>query len=81
VSAAESNIYAFLNPKQKDFIGFDLRNYVQDGVDELDLSKLSSMLTSKYGGVYAAQQTLGNVEDIQRVFVDFQQYLYNERVA
>jgi len=81
VANAESNIYTFLNEKQRDFIGFVLRNYVQDGVDELDMGKLSTMLTSKYGGVHAAQQALGNVEDIQKVFVDFQQYLYKENVA
>ena len=81
VTNAESNIYTFLNEKQRDFISFVLRNYVQDGVDELDMGKLSTMLTSKYGGVHAAQQALGNVEDIQKVFVDFQQYLYKENVA
>jgi len=78
---AESNIYTFLNEKQRDFIGFVLRNYVQDGVDELDMGKLSTMLTSKYGGVHAAQQALGNVDDIQKVFIDFQQYLYTDKVA
>jgi type I restriction enzyme R subunit len=81
VTNAESNIYIFLNEKQRDFIGFVLRNYVQDGVDELDTGKLSTMLTSKYGGIHAAQQVLGNVEDIQKVFVDFQQYLYTDKVA
>ena len=81
VTNAESNIYTFLNEKQRDFIGFVLRNYVQDGVDELDMGKLSTMLTSKYGGVHAAQQALGNVEDIQKVFVDFQKYLYLQQVA
>ena len=75
-NTAETNIYVLLNEKQREFVKFVLRNYVQDGVDELDLSKLSTMLTSKYGGVHAAQQELGNVEDIQRVFVEFQQHLY-----
>ena len=77
----ESNIYTFLNEKQRDFIGLLLRNYVQDGVDELDMAKFSTMLASKYGGVHAAQQALGNVEGIQKVFVDFQQYFYKENVA
>ena len=81
VTSAESNIYSLLNAKQREFVGFVLRNYVQDGVDELDVSKLSTMLTSKYGGIHAAQQELGNVEDIQRVFVEFQQYLYLEKTA
>jgi type I restriction enzyme, R subunit len=81
VTNAEGNIYTFLNEKQKDFISFVLRNYIQDGVDELDITKLSSTLTSKYGGVYEAQRALGDVEEIKKVFVDFQQYLYNEKVA
>lgn len=81
VANAQSNIYTFLNEKQRDFIGFILRNYVQDGVDELDISKLSATLTSKYGSVYEGQKVLGNVDEIKRVFVDFQQHLYNELVA
>lgn len=81
VSNAQSNIYTFLNEKQRDFISFVLRNYVQDGVDELDIAKLSSTLTSKYGGLYEAQQALGEVDEIKKVFVDFQQHLYNEKVA
>jgi type I restriction enzyme R subunit len=81
VNHAESNIYAFLNTQQKDFIEFVLRNYIQDGVDELDIEKLSTMLTSKYGGIHAAQNALGSVNDIQKVFVDFQKHLYLEQSA
>jgi type I restriction enzyme R subunit len=81
VSNAQGKIYTFLNERQREFIAFILRNYVQDGVDELDIAKLSSSLTSKYGSVYEGQKELGNVDDIKRVFVEFQQHLYNERVA
>jgi len=81
VAKAETNIYTFLNEQQREFIRFVLRNYVQDGVDELDISKLSTMLTSKYGGIHEAQKNLGSVDDIQKVFIDFQQYLYKENVA
>jgi len=81
VANAQSNIYSFLNEKQREFISFILRNYVQEGVDELDMAKLSATLTSKYGSVYEGQKVLGNVEEIKRVFVDFQQYLYVEKVA
>ena len=81
VKAAEGNIYAFLNEKQRDFISFVLRNYIQDGVDELDISKLGSIVKSKYGSEYSAEQLLGTVEDIRHVFVDFQQHLYAQRVA
>jgi type I restriction enzyme, R subunit len=53
-----------------------LRNYVDVGVDELDISKLSTVLTAKYGSIHAAQEQLGSVQDIQNTFVGFQQYLY-----
>ena len=78
---AEQKIYAFLNEKQRAFINFVLGNYIKAGVDELDIDKLSPALISKYGGVYEAQQELGNVDDIKKVFVEFQQYLYDEKVA
>jgi type I restriction enzyme R subunit len=81
VAQAQSNIYTFLNEQQREFVGFVLRNYVQDGVDELDVSKLSSTLTSKYGSVYEGQKQLGDVENIRQVFVDFQQHLYNVKSA
>jgi type I restriction enzyme R subunit len=70
-----------LNKRQRDFISFILRNYVQGGIDELDISKLSSSLTSKYGSVYEGQKQLGDVEEIRQVFVDFQQHLYNVKTA
>ena len=76
VANAQGNIYNFVNAQQREFIDFVLRNYVQDGVDELDIAKLSTTLTAKYGGVYEAQRTLGDVDEIKRVFVDFQQHLY-----
>jgi type I restriction enzyme R subunit len=76
VSNAQGNIYTFLNERQRDFIAYILRNYVQDGVDELDISKLSSSLTAKYGSVYEGQKQLGDVDEIKRVFVEFQQHLY-----
>lgn len=81
VTNAQGNIYTFLNERQRDFIAFILRNYVQDGVDELDIAKLSSSLTSKYGSVYEGQKQLGDVDEIKRVFVEFQQHLYNVKVA
>jgi type I restriction enzyme R subunit len=81
VQGAQSNIYTFLNSNQRDFITFILKNYEQDGVDELDISKLSSALTSKYGGIHEAQRVLGDVDEIRKVFVEFQQHLYAVKVA
>jgi type I restriction enzyme R subunit len=81
VASAETKIYAFLNEKQRAFVNFVLSNYIKAGVDELSIEKLPPALVSKYGGMYEAERELGNVEDIKRVFVDFQQHLYSEKVA
>ena len=81
VQGAQRNIYTFLNSNQRDFITFILKNYEQDCVDELDIAKLSSELTSKYGGIHEAQKFLGDVDEIRKVFVEFQQHLYTVKVA
>ena len=76
VETNRDNIYNLLNNKQRDFVSYVLRNYVDVGVDELDVSKLSTVLTAKYGSIHAAQEQLGSVQDIQKTFVDFQAELY-----
>lgn len=76
VETNKQNIYYLLNDKQREFVSFVLRNYVNEGVDELDVGKLSTVLTAKYGSINAAQRELGGVQDIQRTFVDFQRHLY-----
>ena len=81
VKANETNIYALLNTNQKDFISFVLRNYIQDGVDELDIAKLSTIIKSKYGGIPEAEKVLGDVDQINKVFIDFQRHLYEQMVA
>ena len=78
VETNRENIFNMLNDEQKAFVDFVLRNYVQEGVDELDLSKLSTLLNAKYGSTHAAQQKLGNVSDIKDLFVGFQKPLYEE---
>jgi type I restriction enzyme R subunit len=76
VEQAHGNIYNFLNAPQRDFVNFVLRNYVQDGVDELDIGKLSTTINSKYGSINEATRHLGTTDEIRRLFVDFQQKLY-----
>jgi len=81
VALAQSNIRMFLNEQQKEFIDFVLNNYIQDGVDELDTSRLSASLTSKYGSVFEGVKKLGDADEIKRVFVEFQQFLYLTKAA
>ena len=78
VATNKDNIYNLLNAEQKEFVAYVLRNYVDVGVDELDIGKLSTVLVAKYGSLNAAQQALGNVQSIQSTFVDFQQHLYGK---
>ena len=79
--AAEATIFALLNDKQKEFLTFVLSKYVETGVDELDQEKLPILLTNKYQSLEDAKEILGDVANISRLFVEFQEHLYNQRVA
>ena len=81
VETRKDNIYTLLNAPQREFVAYVLRNYVEEGVDELDEAKLSTVLTAKYGSLHAAQQQLGNVQDIRKTFIEFQEQLYEELVG
>lgn len=76
VETNKDNIYNLLSAPQRDFVEYVLRNYVEIGVDELDVGKLSIVLTAKYGSLHAAQHQLGTPQDIQQTFIEFQQQLY-----
>ena len=80
VESNKNNIFNMLNDKQRQFITFVLSNYIKDGVEELDVSKLSTIITAKYGSINAAQVELGMTDQIRKMFIDFQQYLYQEAV-
>ena len=78
VETNKDNIYTLLNAQQREFVRYVLRNYVDVGVDELDIAKLSTVIDAKYGSTHEAQQQLGNINDIRRTFIDFQEHLYKE---
>jgi len=79
--AAEATIFALLNEKQKEFISFVLNKYIETGVDELDQEKLPILLTNKYQSLEDAKEILGNVANISRLFIEFQEHLYKQKVA
>ena len=81
VLASQATIFALLNHKQKEFIDFVLNKYVEVGVEELDQEKLPTLLTNKYQSLEDAIQMLGDVKNISSLFIDFQKYLYEHRVA
>lgn len=79
--AAEATIFALLNDKQKEFITFVLSKYIETGVDELDQEKLPILLTNKYQSLEDAKEILGDVANISRLFIEFQEHLYKQRAA
>jgi type I restriction enzyme R subunit len=63
--------------KQQTFLDFVLAHYVGIGVDELDQEKLTPLLRLKYSNsISDAIADLGRPEEISKVFVGFQKYLY-----
>jgi type I restriction enzyme R subunit len=81
VKAAEATIFALLNDKQKEFIEFVLSKYIETGVEELDQEKLPILLTNKYQSLEDAKAVLGDVVKISSLFIEFQKYLYQQKVA
>jgi type I restriction enzyme R subunit len=75
--AAKAAAAQGLTDKQQAFIDFVLAQYVKQGVDELDQEKLSPLLRLKYRALPDAFAELGRPEQVRRVFVDFQKYLYS----
>ena len=67
------------NQKQQEFLNFVLEQYVKEGVDELDIDKLSPLLLLKYNAIADAKRELGDIKSIREIFIGFQEYLYQER--
>ncbi|MBK7799248.1 MAG: DEAD/DEAH box helicase family protein [Saprospiraceae bacterium] len=81
VAAAQATIFALLNNKQKEFIEFVLSKYIETGVEELDQEKLPILLTNKYQSLEDAKSILGDVSNISRLFIEFQEHLYKQSAA
>lgn len=75
--AAKAAAAQGLTDKQQAFVDFVLAQYVKQGVDELDQEKLSPLLRLKYRALPDAFAELGKPDQIRRVFVGFQKYLYS----
>jgi len=78
-SRAKVAIGIHFNTKQQAFLDFVLAHYVGVGVDELAQEKLTPLLRLKYSNsISDAIKDLGIPEEITKVFVGFQKYLYQE---
>ncbi len=76
VERHKGRIYSHYDYKQQAFLEFVLNQYIKEGVEELDQSKLPNLLELRYAAISDATAELGSVTDIREVFVGFQQYLY-----
>jgi len=81
VEQAQSNIFALLNDKEKEFLEFVLSKYIESGVEELNQEKLPFLLENKYQSLGDAIDTLGNIARIRAVFIEFQKHLYQKRAV
>jgi len=64
--------------KQRVFLEFVLRQYVESGVGELDDDKLPELLALKYQAIADAKRELGSIGHIRDTFIGFQEYLYDQ---
>lgn len=69
-------IASYDDEKLRAFLEFVLTQYVNEGVAELDQSKLPILLELKYRAVSDAAAELGGVSRIRDAFVGFQKHLY-----
>lgn len=77
---ARAEALEHFNNRQQAFIDFVLRQYVTQGVDELDADKLTPLLRLKYNNAISdAVADLGGTAEIRTMFAGFQKYLYESR--
>ena len=74
---AKIEVHQVFTDKQQRFVDFVLDQYVKEGVDELDAEKLTPLLRLRYkNAISDAVADLGSADQIRKVFVGFQKFLY-----
>ena len=76
-SMAKTEVHQQFTDRQQAFVDFVLAQYVKEGVEELDADKLTPLLRLRYNNAIAdAIADLGSADQIRKVFIGFQKYLY-----
>jgi type I restriction enzyme R subunit len=70
-----------LTAVQMEFVDFLVQQYVVAGVDELDDSKLETLLAIKYKTAMEGVAILGSVDIARNIFLKFQKHLYKQHSA
>jgi type I restriction enzyme R subunit len=75
---SRSIMEAGIEVKQLEFVDFLVSQYVESGVEELEESKLETLLEIKYSDVFEGIKTIGNgeVSKVRNLFLTFQKNLY-----
>jgi type I restriction enzyme R subunit len=76
VEQSRGKIFKGLDEKQIEFLDFVLSKYTEKGVEELGEEKLPILLNLKYHAIANAEQLLGSVDEIRKIFFAFQKNLY-----
>jgi len=76
VTQAKPRIIEGLDAKHRDFLEFVLFKYIDTGFEELDQARLPNLIELKYHSMADAVETLGGIEQIRKLFFDFQKHLY-----
>lgn len=66
---------------QQEFLDFVLKQYVREGVSELDDAKLPDILELKYQAIADAKAKLGAIKTIRETFIGFQEHLYESKLG
>ncbi len=74
---AELRLKAYDKEKQA-FLNFVLKQYVEEGVKELDDSRLKGLLELRYHSIHDAKEAIGDIAGIRDAFIGFQKYLYED---
>ena len=76
VSKNEDLIYKDLTSIQKEFIAFIISKYLEGGFEELGEDRLSNLLELKFQSIYEGETALGSIDEIKKLYVNFQKQLY-----
>lgn len=67
---------ASLTPEQQEFVDYIINLYLKEGVEELGMDKLPTIMQMKYGSIPDGMSRLGGVNSVKNTFVDLQKSLY-----
>ncbi len=75
---ARGQIHDHFSDKQEQFLDFVLMHYVKEGVEELELERLTKLLRLRYHDSIpdAVADLGGDIAEIRNLFSGFQRYLY-----